>query len=213
MLKLGFALEGNSDYPVIPRLTRRVIAEVFPQAPLAEDSLLRPRKRGHGFISELPTFARQLQDGGAEIVVAVVDTDGTQINERLKLLREAKAQCVALLIPICIAEGLAVRKLEAWLLADEAAIFKVFDGDQTAVTFSSPEQEPDPKGRLNYIVRVLTEGREVTFASFAVELTEAIRLPLLRQRCGHFDEFARNLTNCVKQWQRLQKNSPARIPP
>ncbi len=204
-LKLGFALEGNSDYPVIPRLARRVVADVFPQVPLAEDSLLRPRKRGHGFISELPTFARQLQDEGADILVAVVDTDDALIADRRKLLQEGKSRCADLQIPICLAEGLAVRKLEAWLLADDAAIFKVFDGDQSAVTFPSPEQEPDPKGVLNYIVRVLTEGREVTFASFAVELTEAIRLPLLRQRCGHFDEFARNLTNCVKEWQRLPK--------
>ncbi len=204
-LKLGFALEGNSDYPVIPRLARRVVAEAFPQVPLAEDSLLRPRKRGHGFISELPTFARQLQDEGADILVAVVDTDDALIADRRKLLQEGKSRCADLQIPVCLAEGLAVRKLEAWLLADEAAIFKVFDGDQSAVTFPSPEQEPDPKGVLNYIVRVLTEGREITFASFAVELTEAIRLPLLRQRCGHFDEFARNLTNCVKEWQRLPK--------
>lgn len=202
-LKLGFALEGNSDYPVIPRLARRVVAEAFPQAPLAEDSLLRPRKRGHGFISELPTFARQLQDEGADILVAVVDTDDALIADRRKLLLEGKSRCADLQIPICLAEGLAVRKLEAWLLADEAAIFRVFDGDKTAVTFSPPENEPDPKSKLNQVIRVLTEGREVSFASLAEELANAIRIPILRARCPQFDEFARNLTNCVKEWQRL----------
>ena len=112
-LKLGFALEGNSDYPVIPCLARRVVTEEFPTVVLAEDSVLRPRKRGHGFIQELPTFARQLRDDGVDIVVAVVDTDDTQVNERLRLLREVKERCSELGLAVCIAEGLAVRSLEA----------------------------------------------------------------------------------------------------
>ena len=200
-LKLGFALEGNSDYPVIPCLARRVIHETFAQVTLAPDVLLRPRKRGHGLIRELPTFARQLQAEGADILVAIVDTDDTQINERLRLLREAKESCAA--IALCIAEGLAVRKLEAWLLADETAIFRIFDGDLSKVTFAVPENDPDPKSTLNRVVRTLTQGREVTFASSANELAEAIRLDRLRQRCPHFDEFARNLVNCVRQWERV----------
>jgi hypothetical protein len=203
-LKLGFALEGNSDYPVIPRLARRTVMEEYSQIQLAEDSVLRPRKHGHGFISELPTFVRQLQDDHSDIVVAVVDTDNTLQRERLELLRKAKQRCIELGITVCIAEGLAVRKLEAWLLADEAAIFKVFDGDRAGVRFPSPEADPNPKQTLNQIVRTLTTGREVTFASYAVELADTIRLPLLRQKCSHFDKFARNLVNCVKEWQRTK---------
>jgi hypothetical protein len=134
-IKLGFALEGNSDYPVIPCLARRVIMEEFSQICFAEDSVLRPRKRGHGFISELHTFARQLQDDHSDIVVAIVDTDNTFQGERLALLRKAKERCVELGLTVCIADGLAVRKLEAWLLADEAAVFKVFDGDRASVNF------------------------------------------------------------------------------
>jgi hypothetical protein len=202
-LKLGFVLEGNSDYPVIPCLARRVVAESFPAVALASDSVLRPSKRGHGFVGELPTFVRQLQGDGVHIVVAVVDTDSTQIGERLRLLRDAKQRCTELGMAVCIAEGLAVRALEAWLLADEAAIFRLFDGDRSSVTFSSPEHDPAPKSTLNRIVRLLTAGREVTFASYAAELAEAIRLPVLRQRCSHFDEFAHTLINCVREWQRL----------
>jgi len=203
MLKLGFALEGNSDYPVIPCLARRVVLESFPETALAQASVLRPSKRGHGFIRELPTFARQLRDDGVDVVVAVVDTDATQINERLRLLREAKQRCAELGVAVCIAEGLAVRSLEAWLLADEAAVFSVFDGDRASVKFPSPEHDPMPKSTLNRIVRTLTAGREVSFASFADELAEAIRLPVLRQKCPHFDEFVRNLVNCVRERQRL----------
>ena len=206
-LKLGFVLEGNSDYPVIPCLARRVVEESFTTVALASNSVLRPSKRGHGFVSELPTFARQLQADGVHIVAAVVDTDSTQIGERLRLLREAKQRCTELGIAICIAEGLAVHGLEAWLLADEAAIFKVFDGDRSSVIFPSPEHDPAPKSTLNRIIRLLTVGREVTFASYAAELAEAIRLLVLRQKCPHFDEFARNLIICVREWQRLELHS------
>ena len=202
-LKLGFALEGNSDYPVIPCLARRLISEYDPQIILATNSVLRPRKRGHGFIQELSTFASQLRDDRVDIVVAVVDTDNTQIGERRRLLQEAKQRCADLGLAVCIADGLAVRSLEAWLLADEAAAFAVFDGERSNVLFPSPEQDPAPKATLNRIVRTLTNGQEVSFAPFAAELAQEIRLAVLRQRCSHFDEFARNLINCVKEWQRL----------
>ena len=36
-LKLGFVLEGNSDYPVIPCLARRVVAESLPTVALASN--------------------------------------------------------------------------------------------------------------------------------------------------------------------------------
>jgi len=202
-LKLGFALEGNSDYPVIPCLAQRLISEYDPQIILATNSVLRPRKRGHGFIQELPTFASQLRDDSVDILVAVVDTDNTQIGERRRLLQEAKRRCAELGLAVCIADGLAVRSLEAWLLADEAAAFAVFDGERSNVLFPSPEQDPTPKATLNRIVRTLTSGQEVSFAPFAGELAQEIRLATLRQRCSHFDEFARNLINCVKEWQRL----------
>ncbi len=202
-LKLGFALEGNSDYPVIPCLTKRLVVEQFPYLSLDKHSIRRPRKRGHGFVSELPTFARQLKEDGVDIVVAVVDTDNKLLRERFEVMRKAKERCNNDGIAVCIADGLAVRKLEAWLIADEIAVFKVFDGDRAAVDFPSPENDPDPKHTLNQIVRLLTMGREVTFASYATELAESIRISVLRKKCSHFDKFAQNLLNCVKEWQRM----------
>jgi hypothetical protein len=163
-LKLGFALEGNSDYPVIPCLARRLISETFHDIVLAPDAELRPRKRGHGFIKELPTFARQLRDTSVDVVVAVVDTDQTQLSERKLLLEEAKVRCAERQIAVCIADGLAVRSLEAWLLADEEAVFRTFDGDRAGVAFPRCEQDPAPKQTLNHIVRKLTDDREISFA-------------------------------------------------
>jgi hypothetical protein len=151
----------------------------------------------------LPIFARQLREDNVDVVIAVVDTDDTRINERLRLLREAKEQCAQLEIAVCIAEGLAVRSVEAWLLADAQAIWNVFDGDRSSVSFPAPESDPEPKRSLNDIVRTLTTGREVTFVPFADVLAAEIRLDMLRRHCGHFDRFARNLINCVREWQRV----------
>ena len=203
-LKLGFALEGNSDYPVIPILAQRIIKAEFPDLEIAT-SERRLRKTGHGFIKELPSFARQLNsDDDAAIVVAVVDTDNTRINERRTLMREAKDRCSQLSIPVCVADGLAVHSMEAWLLADERAIFQLFDGDRSEVEFHNAEDDVNPKETLNRIVQTLTEGREITFATYARELAEAIRLINLRDSCQHFDDFAGNLINCVREWQRVE---------
>jgi hypothetical protein len=206
-LKLGFALEGNSDYPIIPLLSRRVVQDTFPDVTIAPDSILRPRKRGHGFIRELPILARQLREDNVDVVIAVVDTDSTRINERLRLLREAKDRCAQEEIAVCIAEGLAVRSVEAWLLADSQAIFTVFDGDRANVSFPAPENDPSPKRTLNDIVRTLTEGREVTFVPFADALAADVQLNVLRHCCKHFDEFACNLINCVREWQRIGQST------
>jgi len=100
-----------------------------------------------------------------------------------------------------------VRSVEAWMLADPQTIFDVFDGDQASVSFPAPENDPSPKRTINDIVRTLTKGREVTFAPFADVLAADIQLSVLRHRCGHFDKFARNLTNCVKEWQRIGQST------
>lgn len=67
-----------------------------------------------------------VRDDGVDIAVAVVDTDNTLIGERGRLLQAAKARCTELGIATCIADGLAVRALEAWLLADEATVFRAY---------------------------------------------------------------------------------------
>ncbi|KAF0107305.1 MAG: hypothetical protein FD146_1783 [Anaerolineaceae bacterium] len=208
-IKLGFALEGNSDYPVIPNLTRRVIQSYAPDTVFLPESTLRPRKRGHGFVQELHTFARQLQDDKVDMIVAVVDTDNTRVNERGRLIQEAQQRCMSNGIATCIAAGLAVHALEAWLLADELALFNVFDGDRQAVQFPSVELELSPKAAINRIVQELTHGQEVSFVPFAADLVENIRLQILRQRCPHFDDFARNVTNCFRHLERIQNQPPA----
>jgi len=208
-IKLGFALEGNSDYPVVPNLTRRIIQSYASDTEFLPESTLRPRKRGHGFVQELPTFARQLQEDNVDMIIAVVDTDNSRVNERRQLLQQAQQRCQNNGIATCVATGLAVHALEAWLLADELALFSVFDGHRQAVKFPPAEQELSPKTTLNHIVQKLTHGQEVSFVPFATELSQNIRLQLLRQRCGHFDDFAQNVINCFRNLERMRNQPPA----
>jgi hypothetical protein len=203
-LKLGFALEGNSDYPVIPRLAHRIIHEYDGNISTALLSPLRPRKRGHGFIKELPTFVRQLNDEGVDIAVAVVDTDDTRVNERRKMLKEAGEECEKNGIPVCLAYGIAVHALEAWLYADRKAIFDIYDGNRSSVQFTHPEHDTSPKRILNGIIRVLTNEQEVSFISRAEDLANRIDLSILGRKCGHFNDFRDNLIGCIKRWQQIK---------
>ena len=201
--KVGFALEGNGDYPILPVLTRRLIAEEFPDLLLQNDTVIRPRKTGHGFISELPTFAATIRAAGCDMLVAVVDSDTLRASQRLQRLRDAKAVCEGK-VPICVAEGVAVRAIESWLLADDAALHATFGGDRHKWVFPNPENLDMPKTMLNTLVRQQSGGSEVSFASYAGDVAARIDIELLRRRCSSFDRLARNIINCVRQWKLAQ---------
>lgn len=197
--KVGFALEGNGDYPVLPVLTRRLLEENFPDLPLEEETIIRPRKTGYGFISELPTFAATLSAAGCDMLVAVVDSDAPKATERLNRLREAKAKCEERAISLCIAEGVAIRAIEAWLLADDAALYSIFGGERARWVSPHPENLEAPKATLNTLVRQQSGGSEVSFASYAGDIAALLNLDLLRRRCSSFAQLAQNIINCVRQ--------------
>ena len=202
--KIGFALEGNGDYPILPVLTRRVIAEQFPNLQLQENTVIRPRKTGHGFITELPTFALTLRATGCDLLVAVVDSDAPKAADRLNRLREAKTKCSERGVSLCIAEGVAIRAIEAWLLADDGALCEIFGGERAKWVHSNPENLEAPKVTLNTLVRQQSGGNEVSFASYAGDIATQMDIALLRRRCPSFDQLARNTINCVHEWIRLQ---------
>lgn len=202
--KIGFALEGNGDYPILPVLTRRLLEEHFPDLPLQQDTVIRPRKTGHGFISELPTFATTVQATGCDLLVAVVDSDAPKAADRLNRLREAKEKCAGRGIALCIAEGVAIRAVEAWLLSDDAALYAIFGGERARWITTNPETLEAPKITLNTLVRQQSGGNEVSFASYAGDIASQMDMALLRRRCPSFDQLARNIVNCVRQWMLLQ---------
>lgn len=204
LYNIGFALEGNGDYPVLPVLTRRLVSAEFPELPLRCETVIRPRKTGHGFISELPTFAATLRSSGCDALVAVVDSDAPKAVERMNRLREAKIKCEERGIALCIAEGVAVRTIEAWLLSDDAALHQIFGGERARWILPQPESLPEPKVTLNTLVRQQSGGREVSFASYAGDIALQMDVAHLRRRCPSFDRLASNILNCVRQWMLSQ---------
>ena len=201
--KIGFALEGNGDYPILPVLTNRLLTQEFPNVRTQNNTIIRPRKTGHGFIKELPTFAATIQAKGCDMLVAVVDSDAPKAPDRLQRLRAAKTACESD-ISICIAEGLAIRSIESWLLADDFALHTTFGGERSKWVFPNPESLSEPKIILNTLVRQQSGGNELTFAFYAGDIAEKMDIALLRRRCPSFDRLARNIINCVREWERSQ---------
>ena len=119
--------------------------EYAPQIILAKNSVLRPRKRGHGFIQELPTFASQLRDDSVDILVAVVDTDNTQIGERRRLLQEAKRRCANWDWRFASPTGWLYIHSKRGCWRTKRAAFAVFDGDRSNVLFPSPNKISRPR--------------------------------------------------------------------
>ncbi len=195
VLRLGYALEGGTDYNVVPILTEKLIREVAPEVQLTR-SERRARRRGYGFIKELPSLVKRLEDDRVDVLVAVVDTDDTRINERLSAMREAIDDCQ--LTPISFATGLAVRSVEAWLLADEQAIGMALGG--VAVNRQpDPERIDNPKVHLQRLISDLTGGVEFSVEAYADEIAGHTDLRVLRNRCRHFDLLATEIVNCVRQ--------------
>jgi len=201
-LKLGFALEGNSDYNIVPILTRRYIAQTYPTLNLAPTEPLRPKERGNGFIKSLPTFAKLLAQNGASVLIAVLDTDDAAVGERRKSIQAAIQKCKDNRISICISYGLAVKSLEAWLLSDMSALSHVFASEKTLDEQKNPETNKDPKATLNRAVQQITEGIVRTYANRANDLAEHIELNKISARCSRFRDFLKEIDTCLKPFLR-----------
>jgi hypothetical protein len=187
---------------IIPVLTERIIEKYDNSITLEKPSKRRPRQKGNGFIKHLPKLAKNLVDDDVDILVAVVDADVKYGSERRKLLSEVKEKCSGDNIALCIADGLAINALEAWLLADENALFKIYDGSLPPQKTKDPEKETNPKEVLSKIILKLTEGIESSYTSRANELANEIDLQILKDRCGSFGAFATNIINCLKKLKR-----------
>lgn len=209
VIRVGYSLEGPFDYRVVPALLGRLVEATFGETITVEQLPPPPGRlrRGHGLIASLPADARVLGELGAEILVGVVDTDNTRVMARLTALQEAcdRAQPS----PLCFALGVAVRSIEAWLLADEqairAALAEYTYGDQAVPRQPHPETLPDPKTHLNDLISDLTDGIESGADPFAEAIVGHTDLQILRDRCPQFDALATEFANCVRQALRIRQ--------
>jgi hypothetical protein len=194
-VKLGFALEGNSDYNVIPILVSRYVQRRY--ALQVEVETLRPSKRGNGFVKDLPNFAKLLVEKGTEVLVVVVDTDNSRTGERREQISKS-IERINQMFAICVSYGLAAQALEAWLMSDIVALKMVFRSQRTLDEPPSPETISDPKSKLNQMVQTLTDGSEKTYTNYADAIARQIDIERVAARCPQFKDFLKSIDDCMR---------------
>ena len=206
--KVGFVLEGKSDRYVIPTLVKRLVQNQHEQLTIQEDFLQSPKK-GHGFISELANLNANFRSRGAHCVVAVVDSSSSKEHVyREKFEQVARQATDTPLAFVPLAYGIAVHEMEAWLLADQAALKAVTRGDLRRMTWvDHPESIPDPKEYLAKIVFDMA-GKNLPFADYAQIWVKEVDLKRLKQRCPHFADFADRLLQVIDTFVKQHGPTP-----
>ncbi|MBI1926383.1 DUF4276 family protein [Candidatus Poribacteria bacterium] len=199
ILKIAYALEGPSDHRIVPILIERLIEDYSDTPPIeVMRSVRRTRRRGHGFVKELPQLVRSLESDETDILVAIVDADAPKLmNERLNLLRETIEKLQP--SPICFVMGVAVKSLESWLLADEHAI-RLAVGVAYVPQQPAPEGIDAPKTYLDKLIRNLSDGREFSIGRLTNEIASALDLQRFKSRCSHFEQIAQELNRCLQRF-------------
>lgn len=128
------------------------------------------------------------------LVVAVWDRDGEEAPLRdreliLDALRKQGASGAAV--------GICVEEIEAWLLADPGAFRRAFGRGPTSGLSSSPEDERDPKAKLDAVLAGYPNSDIDDRAAAFRRLAEAIDLETLARSCprgfGAFRDALREL--------------------
>ena len=193
-VKVAYALEGHRDLQVIPVLVQRLAADFDPTLHLVT-SPVRARKHGFGFIKELPEILRRASAESVDVLVCVVDGN-SKPSERIKDLREGVEGAGPL--PVRVVSGVAVRAMEAWLLADEGAISAALAGRPAVPKQAEPRSPRDPKAVLQKLIAEATAGDEFLTDAIGAAIAAQMDLRLARDRCPDLDDFARVLTSAFR---------------
>ncbi|HVC09363.1 MAG TPA: DUF4276 family protein [Elusimicrobiota bacterium] len=173
---VGIIAEDKSDADVVSAVIQK----------------LRPRKKwrfhivaggGCGRIkSKCLMWAQELYNKGCSHLVLVRDSDGGD-PEAFRSGLEQKLISTAFSSRIIV---IPVRTIEAWLLADELAIQKLFELRKMPNSIAHPENELDPKGKLEEIVHHFSGGARIYVTTIHnAQLAKIARIKRL-QRCKSY---------------------------
>jgi uncharacterized protein DUF4276 len=150
------------------------------------------RRKHGGFAEKLKLALRELSHRECDALAYVVD--GDRERDRDKRLREVRDKVSQ--GKLC-AVGVAIRAIEAWLLADETAVNSAFGG-QTPKTTKDPEEISDPKESLR---QWLDAAGQSNYSLAYAELARHLRIEILEKRCprgfGTFADEIRALPGAV----------------
>lgn len=139
---IGLIAEDVSDVEVINQIAKKIAGR--------RQFVIR-KFVGHGcgkIRGKCLQWAQALRNQRCTSVILLHDLDNRDLRELEKQLRDAFTPCPVpnniIIIP--------VRAIEAWLLSDEAAIYRVMNLTDRVPRFANPEAIVDPKRRLKEIV-------------------------------------------------------------
>ena len=187
MPRIGLVADGRYDEAAISVLLRKC----------GQGITVEPRQCGGRNFSRARGILKELERRGlVDLAIWATDSEAdvpTQLEKRMrKAVEEAALRLSVCCVPV-------VRMIEAWLLADEAAVQIVCGRSRV---FNNPEVLPNPKAELRHILA----PRPYTSA-VAESIAEAANVDTIATRCLSF----RKLRACLAQAGQLRPKS-ARTP-
>jgi len=142
--------------------------------------------RGHGFREKVRlAIANHSRDESVEFIAIAIDRDGPQNTCRLRLLEDGRAEAERRghRLASKTAVGVMIEMLEAWLLADTAALGHVLG---TSGATPDPQTIPEPKSTLGALIG----EANITVSEAYDRLAEAADITVITKRCSAFERFA-----------------------
>jgi hypothetical protein len=148
---------------------------------------------GHGcgtILSKCQGWTKSLSDRGCTVLILLHDLD----ERKLGFLRTALTNAMALAKIDKFLIAIPIKELEAWLLADEAAITSALKLKKKFPRVTEPERERDPKKKLGDLIYA-TSNKSVTYINTIHnrKIASELSLEILRLKCPSFvpfDDFA-----------------------
>jgi len=184
MQSVGLVVEGSYDEAALSELVQKC-------ALLETKVICRPCGNAFQLTKKFPGFLEDFRhvNLGLPVDRAIVIRDADHKNPS-DLIARMEGKIIGRNYPFPTRLLVIVEELEAWLLADEAAISLVTSRSQNRII--DPETLHNPKERLQ---RILSSAHITYTSKVAGRIAAAARPEILEQRCPSFRRFLTSLTN------------------
>lgn len=180
MKHLGLIVEDRSDADVVQELARKIARRDFAVRAVLAGGCGKMQGKARA-------WAQDLRRNGCSLLVLIRDLDNRQLDELVTNLRAALDPCPIADHVIVIA----VREIEAWLLADHDAVTIGLKLRRPLKKQSNPEAIENPKERLRDLIRERSRGSKIYLNTVDnVRIARSAHVANLR-RCASFLPFER----------------------
>ncbi len=178
MAAVGLVVEGPYDEAALSELVRKCTSSEV-------RVICRPCRSAFQLMKQFPGFLEDFRhvDQGFPVDKAIVIRDADRQNPD-DLIAKMEARITGRIYPFPRKFLVIVQELEAWLLADEAALSALTGKPQRRIL--DPEALDDPKERL---ARILSRARLSYTSEIARRIANASRADVLAARCPSFEKF------------------------